>query len=281
MVMKIKEVTYAKSGVIAKAAYENLRPSYSFTAELDKEDNVEDVLKHLKGIVDNQFELDEYTAKVSLVEKQFANMRLYPVNGFKYPSITSVLGWDKDWYISEGELSQYGAIGTIIHKVFEDAIINYQKTGELIWKEPEEFPELQKEISMVRGGSLQLDWNDYSYKTFGNEYIPKLGKICAMEETVANDEIKTAGTLDILAPFGDKLSIIDLKSGAYDFRQLAFYGNTWSVLNGKDVEQMVIFPLGKTDNKSGYKKPIINTDIAGEWKEMLKARETFKKRFGI
>lgn len=281
MVMKIKEVTYAKSGVIAKAAYENLRPSYSFTAQLDKNDDVEEVLKHLKGIVDNQFELDEYTAKVSLIEKQFANLRLYPVNGFKYPSVTSVLGWDKDWYISEGELSQYGAMGTIIHKVFEDAILEYQLTGEIVWKEPEEFPELQKEISMVRGGSLKLDWNEYSYKKFGELFIPKLGKIEAMEKVVINDEIKVGGTLDLIAPWEEKLSIIDFKTGYYGWPQLAFYGNTWSVLNKKNIEQMVIFPIGKTKNKCGYEKPKINTDIAGEWKEMLKARETFKLRFGI
>lgn len=281
--MKIKEITYSKSGVISKAAYENLRPSYSFTAELDDGEKVEEALKHIKEIIDGQFALDEYQAKVDLIEKQYQSLRLYDFNGTKYPSITSILGWEKEWWIPEGELSQYRSMGTIIHAVFEDAIMTFQKSKELIWKEPEEFPKLKDDIAIVKTGNLELDWNDYSYKTFGEKFIPELGEVLAIEHTVINDEIKTAGTLDLIAPFGkdQKLSIIDLKTGDYDWRQLAFYGNTWSVLNKREIEQMVIFPLGRTDNKCGYKKPITNDDIPGEWKEMLKARETFKKRFGI
>jgi hypothetical protein len=45
--------------------------------------------------------------------------------------------------------------------------------------------------------------------------------------------------------------------------------------------KLVVLPVGKTPNKCGYKNPIICTDIEKEWKILVKAREKFRKRFGI
>ena len=35
------------------------------------------------------------------------------------------------------------------------------------------------------------------------------------------------------------------------------------------------------ETKSGFKKPIISTDVAGEFKKFLYARAAFRERFGI
>jgi len=283
--MKLKEVNYSKSGVISKAAYENLRPFFSVTVEPEDGENIDEIFEKLKDTVNRQFAMEEYKAKIDLVEKQFSSLRLYVIEekNIKYPSITSVLGWDKEWYIPEGRLLQYQARGTIIHTLFEDTLQNFQKTGKIVWKNPEEMPELQKEVGILKQGDLGLSWNDCSYKKFGEIYFKDIGEVRAMEQKVINHELKCAGTLDLVAPFQGKLSLIDLKTGDYDWRQPAFYVITYEVEHNVEIEQMVIFPIGATNNKSGYKKPIIRDReaIHEEFKEMVKARQAFKERFGI
>jgi hypothetical protein len=292
--MKIKEINVSKSGVIPNASYSNLKPAYSITVELENGENEEEAIMKCKAIVNRHFELDEYSARVDLIQKQFKTLRFYPTpEGVKYPSATSVLYYDKDFFKSKGELLQYGSMGTIIHTVFWFALKSYQsdiakgkKDIKIIWKDPTEFPELEKHVGIVKEGSLQLKWENYSYQIFGNIFIPKIKKVYAIEKTVLNPEIRVGGTLDLVADLeltkgNVKLSIVDLKTGTYDFMQHAFYGKTWEKINNKKIEQMVTFPLGKTDNKQGYKSPIVETDINKYWDMMLVKREEFRDTFEI
>jgi len=283
--MKIREITVSKSGVIPKASFSNLRPGYSITAEVDENEDPNEIILKCKEIVNKHFELDEYREAVNLIQKQFKEIRLYDGNeGLKYPSISSILNYDKEWTISKGELLQYGSLGTILHEVFWYALNSYTNTGKIIWKDPREFANLQKEIGIVLNGSLKLNWNDYSYQAFGNEYIPKIKKIYGIEQVLLNPDIRVGGRYDLIAEIElDKtmLAVIDLKSGGYDFRQLAFYGRTWEQQNDKKIDAMVVFPIGKTTNKCGFSKPIIETDIDHYWDEMLKKREEFRNDFNI
>ncbi len=283
--MKIREITVSKSGVIPKASFSNLRPGYSITAEVDENEDPNEIILKCKEIVNKHFELDEYREAVNLIQKQFKEIRLYDGNeGLKYPSISSILNYDKEWTISKGELLQYGSLGTILHEVFWYALNSYTNTGKIVWKDPREFANLQKEIGIVLNGSLKLNWNDYSYQAFGNEYIPKIKKIYGIEQVLLNPDIRVGGRYDLIAEIElDKtmLAVIDLKSGGYDFRQLAFYGRTWEQQNDKKIDAMVVFPIGKTTNKCGFSKPIIETDIDLFWDKMLEKREEFRNDFNI
>ena len=283
--MKIREITVSKSGVIPKASFSNLRPGYSITAEVDENEDPNEIILKCKEIVNKHFELDEYREAVNLIQKQFKEIRLYDGNeGLKYPSISSILNYDKEWTISKGELLQYGSLGTILHEVFWYALDCYTNTGKIIWKDPREFANLQKEIGIVLNGSLKLNWNDYSYQAFGNEYIPKIKKIYGIEQIVLNPDIRVGGRYDLIAEIEldqTMLAVIDLKSGGYDFRQLAFYGRTWEQQNDKKIDAMVVFPIGKTTNKCGFSKPIIETDIDLFWDKMLEKREEFRNDFNI
>jgi hypothetical protein len=283
--MKIKEITVSKSGVIPKASYSNLRPGYSITIEVDENEDPNELILKCKEIVNKHFELDEYREAVNLIQKQFKEIRLYDGNeGLKYPSISSILNYDKEWTISKGELLQYGSLGTILHEVFWYALNSYTNTGKIVWKDPREFANLQKEIGIVLNGSLKLNWNDYSYQAFGNEYIPKIKKIYGIEQIVLNPDIRVGGRYDLIAEIEldqTMLAVIDLKSGGYDFRQLAFYGRTWEQQNDKKIDAMVVFPIGKTTNKCGFSKPIIETDIDLFWDKMLEKREEFRNDFNI
>lgn len=283
--MKIREITVSKSGVIPKASFSNLRPGYAITAEVDENEDPHEIILKCKEIVNKHFELDEYREAVNLIQKQFKEIRLYDApEGLKYPSISSILNYDKEWTISKGELLQYGSLGTILHEVFWYALNSYTNTGKIVWKDPREFANLQKEIGIVLNGSLKLNWNDYSYQAFGNEYIPKIKKIYGIEQVLLNPDIRVGGRYDLIAEIElDKtmLAVIDLKSGGYDFRQLAFYGRTWEQQNDKKIDAMVVFPIGKTTNKCGFSKPIIETDIDLFWDKMLEKREEFRNDFNI
>jgi len=274
--MKITKVSAELSGVISIAAYENLRPGFGMEVELDNGEDPKEVYELMRKIMREQFKREGNVAKVELVELQYESMRFYPRNGKKYPSITSILGWDEDWRISEDELKQYGSRGTIVHKIAYEYFKVVDNKRLRVWIDPMDCKELEEDVINVITGSLGLNWKDCSYKKFIEKFENDI-EVYAMEEVVYNDEWEMAGRLDIRGLFKGKKSIMDWKTGSYKMPQLAGY----AISSEEKQEQLVVLPVGKTPNKCGYKNPIICTDIEKEWKILIKAREKFKKRFGI
>jgi hypothetical protein len=269
--MKYKEVSVGITGVIPIASYENLRPSFTATIEVQDGDNENEVIATGMALVNKHFELVVDKAKVDLIEKQYKNVRFREIGGVKYPSVTSILSWDKDWKISEDELSQYASRGKIVHKLIEI----YLKTKK--WVEPEDIkePEIEEAVSILMSGSLKLHWNQCSYKKFFKEYEDGL-EVDSIEQVVLNKEVRYSGQYDIKGKFQGKSSIIDCKTGSYDMAQLAAYA-----VCERGIEQLIVFPVGITNNKTGFMKPIVSTDIETEYKRFLYARDKFKRRFGL
>ena len=267
---KVKEISLGIQGVIPVAAYENLRPNYNITIELDETDDMDAVIHKHRAYLKSLFELDANRAKADLIEKQYAVVKFYEKDGKKYPSVTSVLSWDRDWRITEDELRQYASRGTVIHKIIEIYL------REKKWVDPEECPELAEEVSIVLGGSLGLSWKDCSYRAFFEKFADDI-EVEKLEGEVINDELMYGGRYDILGKFKGKRSIMDWKTGtSSDFRQLAAYAAC-----EKDIEQLVILPVGPTDNKQGYMNPKVCTTVHAEFKAFAKARAKFRLRFGI
>ena len=274
--MKTKEITVSLSGVIPIAAYENLRPGFSITVEpIDGETDeqiINDKLQELHQI----FELEANRGKADLLRKLYANIRWYEKDGKQYPSVTSVLtlcggqnGKEKDFHITDDELAQYAARGNAIEAVVE----YYLKTG--TWPEPPEMVVAYEDIAILTNGSLKFSWADCSHKAFMETYGPKI-KAERFQTTVFNEEHLYAGTSDIVGEFDGVRSLMDIKSGGYDMRQLAAYA-----VCEQDIKQLVILLVGPTDNKCGYKKPVICDTIQTEFEAFLNARARFKQRFGI
>jgi hypothetical protein len=268
--MKIKEIRASLSGVIPIASYENLKPYYEISAEIEPGDDVDAEFKKLKKIIRWHFEQEGNQAKADVIEKQYAGIRFYEKDGKKYPSVTSILGWDIDWKISEDELQQYASRGTIVHKLVE----LYLKEGS--WANPLEIPELEGDVATLMGGSKKLSWNDCSHKAAVEGIMGDL-KVVQLENELYNDENLYAGRADLVCLYKGKQTIMDFKTGTTaDMRPLAAYSACM-----KGIEQLVIVPVGPTDNKSGIKKPIVCTDIQGEYKKFLYARAKLRERCGI
>ena len=267
--VKIKEITVSRSGVIPVAAYENLRPGYSMTVEPLNGASVESIIADCNAFLSRMFDAESNRAKADLIDKQYSNIRFYEKNGKKYPSVTSIIGWDKEWRVTEDELNQYASRGIVIEYLIEQFI----KTGE--WIDPTGVPSLREDVSVLMSGSLMMTWEQGSYKSFMATYNDEI-IVEKFQGEVYNEENLYAGRYDILGDFDGIRSIMDIKSGGWDFRQLAAYA-----MCEQDVKQLVILPVGPTDNKCGYKKPVICDTVGKEFEEFLKARAKFKRRFGI
>jgi hypothetical protein len=267
--MRVKEITVSLSGVIPVAAYENLRPGFSITVEPIDGESPDKIIAECQQYLHAIFENESNRGKADLIDKQYSNIRFYEKDGKKYPSVTSIIGWDKEWKVTEDELRQYASRGTIVGKIVE----HYLSKGE--WIDPAQVPSLREDVSILMSGSLMFTWEQCSHKLFLEQFA-KLIKAEKVQETVFNDENLYAGTYDILGLYDDVRSLMDVKCGGWNMMQLAAYAVCL-----EDVEQLVVLPVGPTDNKCGYKRPVFCDTIGKEFEEFLKARAKFKKRFGV
>ncbi|KKL69537.1 hypothetical protein LCGC14_2114000, partial [marine sediment metagenome] len=224
--IKIKELTVSLSGVIPVAAYENLRPGFSITAEPKDGQNPEEIIAELQQYLHAVFENESNRGKADLIDKQYANIRFREKDGKKYPSVTSILGWDKDWHITDDELRQYASRGTIMDTMITDFLVSNE------WIDPTQFPSLREEVSVLMSGSLMLTWEQCSHKAFMAIYRKKI-EAEKFHGTVFNDEALYSGEWDILGNYDGVRSVMDIKHGQFDMRQLAAYA-----ICEKDIEQL-------------------------------------------
>jgi len=273
--VKIKEITVSRSGVIPVAAYANLRPGYSMTVEPENGATAEEIIQQCDEFLIRMFDMAANRALADDLGKTYAKLHWYHRGGLTFPSVTSVLGWNVDLAkqanMTPDEMYQYASRGHIV----EWMINCYLKDGE--WLDPRSKPTMAENVSVVDSGSRRLTWDACTHKIFMEKFEGKL-KVEAIQKEVYNDEYLYAGTTDILGEYDGKRSIIDIKcrKGGWDFRQLAAYA-----MCEEGIEQLVVFPVGETDNKCGYKNPVICDTIKREFEGFIKARALFKRRFGI
>lgn len=269
--MKIKEIEVSLSGTIPSGAYENMKPGFRMVIEIQEGENEQVAFSDGRACLRDMFEQEVNRAKVDMIDKVYDNIRFYEHEGKKYPSVTSILGWDKDWRITEDELNQYASRGTIVHRLIEVYLT------EKIWAKPEELADLTEDVAIVMGGSKKLHWDDCSYKAFFEAHGKDI-EITEMEKEVINTEIGYGGRLDAVGTYKGEPAIFDWKTGSvHDFRQLSAYASCLDM----PVKALVIAPVGKTDNKSGVMKPKVTNALESEFKAFKKARNIFKRRFGI
>jgi len=268
--MHIKEIKHSVQAVISTGAYENQREMFELLATLKEGEDPKKAMQELEEFNHSRLDMAVNRAKTDLIEKQYASIRFYEKDGKKYPSVTSILGWSIDWKISEDELQQYGSRGSIVHKIVE-TYLKGQK-----WVEPDDLPELKEDIAIVCGGSLGLSWKDCTHKAFFEQHGKDI-EVDKIEQEVFNDESLYAGRYDFKGKYKGVEALFDIKTGnTSDFRQLAAYAVCES-----SIKNLIICPVGATDNKSGYMKPKVCDTIQAEYKAFLKARTKFKSRFGI
>jgi hypothetical protein len=288
------EICASFTGKISTGSFENESPFFSAKEiiEIDEPTGMVDALietrqNELKDICYAQFKKHAEIAYQEKVAKSYKSIRFYDAgNGQKYPSVTSIINMDANFFTAPEELAQMAARGTIIHKQVEE----FLKTGK--WLEPKEIPEISFQVMTVVTGSLGLAVDDVNFVNFYREYPFKVIK---QESQVINHEHKYAGRMDILCVIEstnkgkwDKIegvvfdtpTIFDVKTSTTLDKLKAFTQEAAYAKTDDAIKQMVIIHLNK-ENVSGYGKPAVTGKIEHYWSIFLNHREKFKTRYGI
>lgn len=278
--MKIK-VSTAFTGVIATGSYENARPSYAVEAEFDVPEEYQNgklpefiALKQqeLQGVCFNNFKQDEQRQIIDRIQKERADMRFYG----EYPSVTSIIGWDADMFVSPVELQQYASQGNL----YDLQAKNYIKTGE--WLPAEKIEGSWADLVILKQGSLKLSANGWDFPAFLKKYpIEKM----EVGKPVISKAHKFAGTPDIrVCYFEGKKYLADVKrtpDKVKHFKQCAAYVIAEEENGEKPYDGLMLIPANGEKTQQGFSKPVCTFEIA-QYKDMfLKDREAFLKRFGI
>lgn len=276
---ELKEVviTASYTGKISTGSFENESPFFSLQETWSGNmalDRIAARQEFLSRQCYDKFLECENRAMIERIQRQRKDIRFYPVGKESYPSITSIIGWDKDFFISEEDLVQYAARGTIFHKQAEI----YLNTG--VWKEANDIPEVHRELVVVKKGSLSLNIDGYGLEGFCSKY--KL--VTADTEQVSyNHTHKYAGRRDWKGTIDGVPSLVDWKTSQkidknYALQQLAAHLHC---PDNDDVQQVMAVPVNN-DTVQKFSKPLVmkREELEDYWQAFLRSRENFKYRFG-
>ena len=282
------ELSASFTGTIPTGSFENEKPFYSITETFDNcalgDVEIEIRHKQLHDMCYRQFKNQAEITYAERIDKLYKNIRFYDKDGRKYPSVTSIIGWDESFRIPVDSLAQYAARGTIVHKQIEV----YLTTGE--WKEAKDITDIYPELVILRTGNLKLELEG-DFKAFYESYP---FKVIECEKVIYNDKHYYAGKLDCLGVIEhvnmgkwasidgikfDVPTVFDFKTGAVDkvkcFKQLTAYGQSV-----EGVEQLAVIPINN-DTKQGFSKPVVEGDKEKYMPLFLADRRNFKERYGI
>ena len=265
-----------------------MRPGFAASAEFeldfkDKDEmlmNIELYQSELQGICYKSFEAEALKAKIIKVQEDLKNFRFYECDGEKFPSVTSINNYDKEFHVVDEDLKVYCAQGNII----DAEIRNFVKTG--VYKQSSELLEctadrfILKSRALASGKRLSLDgWN---FQGFLEKYL--ITDLKSIEEPVFNKKYRYAGTPDLIGIFNGSKTLVSIKrtkSETDNLIQESAYANCEGL---EDVKQMMVVEMKSEDdggNKCGYSKPIISTEIAKYFELFLRKRSDFLKIYGI
>jgi len=306
MTMKrIIEIHASFTGVISTSQFENEKPLFAlketlelpdeliekdgetFTAPAMSNEVIKARQKELHELCYSQFQAQAERAYQEKLAGLYRNIRWYPgKDGKKYPSVTSIIGWDEDFRVPPDELAQYGSRGTIIHKQVE----LFLKTNE--WKEPKDIPEIYPDLVIIKNGNLGLEHDNVDFQQFYKDYP---FKVISLEDTVVNDDYRYGGRLDIHCIIEkdnpgkwakvdgiqfDVPTILDVKTGSSLDKTKGFKQQTAYAKCLPEVKQIGLIHLTK-ENKCGYAKPVVLDNLNKYWHLFLKDLDNFNNRYGL
>ena len=198
--------------------------------------------------------------------------RYYRRNGKYYPSVTYVLSYYpkgkffEDWlkkvgYSADWIVKKAGEEGTQVHEMIEDYLNG------------EELNFLQNGIPMYNPDIWQMF---LKFVDFWEEYKPTL---IETEVHLFSDELKVAGTCDMVCEINNELWIIDFKTSnhlqtTYDL-QTAVYGKMYEECYGKKADRYGVLWLKSSKRKKSQDK------IQGKGWEMYESKRTQDENIDI
>jgi hypothetical protein len=199
--------------------------------------------------------------------------RYYRRNGEYYPSVTYVLSYYpkgvhfENWlkkvgYASEHIIKKAAEEGTQVHEMIEQ----YLNGNELSFLNKHGYPQYNPDIWVMF----------LRFVEFWETYTPKL---IETEIHLFSDELKVAGTCDLVCEIEDELWIIDFKTSnqmhtIYDL-QTAVYSQCYKECYNKEVKHSAVLWLKSSKRKLNKKK------MTGKGWEIIKSERSFEENLNI
>lgn len=282
--MKIK-ISAGFSGVIPTGNYANSKPSFAAEYEVEVPDSsdikkiVEVGQSELHKICYDKFRSVSEQAKIEFIQTQKSSIRFHEYvkeNGEidRYPSVSSVAYFDREFGISEHELNQYASQGTLA----DIQCRHYLSTGE--WIAVDKIKGSEIDLLVLKNGNLKLEPCEFNFPAFIEKYeIKELkeGKL------VFSHKHRFAGTPDIRSCiYEGKKYLADWKRTPEksQFKQLAGYVIAEEENGEPSYDGLMLIGVNPK-TKQGFSQPMTTLEI-GAWKDaFLKARSDFKKLFMV
>ena len=224
--------------------------------------------KNIKHSYNRILEISEDHKQITLPDSRY-----YRRNTNYYPSVTYVLSmypkgkFFEDWLRKVGYASEYivkkaAEEGTQVHEMIEE----YLEGKEMNFLSPTGYPQYNPDV-----------WQMFlRFVEFWETYKPKL---IEAEVHLFSDELKVAGTCDLIVEIDGKLWLIDFKTSnhiqpTYEL-QTAVYGQCYKECYGKDVDNYGILWLKSSKRKLNVEK------MTGKGWEMVLPTRTQEENLDI
>jgi len=204
-------------------------------------------MSKIKHSYDRILEISDDHKQITLPDSRY-----YKRNGEYYPSVTYVLGYYpkgkyfEDWlkkvgYSAEFIVKKAAEEGTQVHEMIEE----YLNGAELNFLSPQGYPQYNPDV-----------WQMFlRFVEFWEIYNPKL---IETEVHLFSDELKVAGTCDMVCEIDGELWIIDFKTAnqiqtTYEL-QTAVYAQCYKECYGKETQRYGILWLKSSKRKLNKEK---------------------------
>lgn len=252
---KTLEINYGNSITVNRGNYENEKPMWhqKLTFELNGETPEEIAALEELEFSRIKTAIDERAKNAwDIAKRDMAGVRIRIKDGKKYPSVSSILKPDG---IPSSIDPEYGIRGTEIHNLIHDWIT----TGK--WRAPRE--PLSK-----------LSYEDIHYQEFFTKFKNRIDlKNCQLNIELFHDKHLYSGEIDCIGLVDGLPTLIDFKTGSYDWTQLVAYykGNN-------NVKLLAVFDLKNLKLETLNLKDVKCPDY---WEKFLVKRGEFRARFGV
>jgi len=226
------------------------------------------------------FEAEAVKARVLKVQEDLKNFRFYEINGEKLPSVTSVSGYDKEFFVGDDDLKIYAAQGNI----YDAEIRNFVKTG--VWTESKDILECTADRFILKSRPLSngkvLSTESCKFREFLEKY--PITDLKSIEKPVFNKKYRYAGTPDLIGTYNGLKTLVSIKRTKSETDNL-IQESAYAKCDGmEDIKQMMVVEMkveADGGNKSGFSKPIVSTEIDRYFELFLRKRSEVLKIFGV
>jgi genome maintenance exonuclease 1 len=225
-----------------------------------------------------QFELKHHLYKFPELERIDGEPRLYVTpEGVKLPSVTSVTGLTtkdgiQQWRKRVGEQEankiskKASSRGTSVHSLAEKYILNEDGFDTALKKAMPDAADLFHKLRRALNSSVTT--------------------VHALETKIWSDYLKVAGTVDCIAMYNGKLSVIDFKTASkpkeehwieHYFMQASAYACAWYELTKEPINNLVVMVANDHDSEA----QIFEKTTYQYLTKFQVAREAFYNHYGV